>query len=193
MKTGQWIVSPDGARWFFDSGSLALDFGYTGDYGYGVPEWEHLHGPQDLRSWLEERFERAFEVSTEHDLSCAQRLRASISRIALSVADDEEPTPADIDTVNVAATFSPPAPHLKGGTLPTPTPSIPAGLSAVARDAVLIFGDKPGRIRRCGADDCALVFYDTSRPGTRRWCSMRRCGNRAKVSSHRVQRKASSP
>jgi predicted RNA-binding Zn ribbon-like protein len=29
------------------------------------------------------------------------------------------------------------------------------------------------------------VFYDESRAGSRRWCSMQRCGNRAKVRAHR--------
>jgi len=37
----------------------------------------------------------------------------------------------------------------------------------------------------CGADNCALIYLDTSRPGNRRWCSMERCGNRAKVRGHR--------
>jgi predicted RNA-binding Zn ribbon-like protein len=37
----------------------------------------------------------------------------------------------------------------------------------------------------CGADNCYLIYLDTSRPGNRRWCSMERCGNRAKVRGHR--------
>jgi len=28
-----------------------------------------------------------------------------------------------------------------------------------------------------------LDFYDTSKKGTRRWCSMKMCGNRAKVAA----------
>ncbi|WIB37118.1 CGNR zinc finger domain-containing protein [Curtobacterium sp. MCJR17_043] len=32
------------------------------------------------------------------------------------------------------------------------------------------------------------MFYDSSRGGTRRWCSMQRCGNRAKVRAHRARR-----
>ncbi|CAO0831575.1 hypothetical protein SMICM17S_02371 [Streptomyces microflavus] len=49
-------------------------------------------------------------------------------------------------------------------------------LSTVARDAVELFtGVYAHRIRTCGADDCRLLFVDTSRPGKRRWCSMERC------------------
>jgi predicted RNA-binding Zn ribbon-like protein len=39
------------------------------------------------------------------------------------------------------------------------------------------------RLRSCPR--CAWVFLDTSRGGKRRWCNMRICGNREKVSRHR--------
>jgi len=43
-------------------------------------------------------------------------------------------------------------------------------------------------IKRVGvcADDrgCGWLFYDTSRNGSRQWCSMRGCGNRAKARRH---------
>lgn len=187
MATGQWITSNDGTRWFFDPGSQALDFGYTGDYGYGVPEWEHLHSPADLESWLVDRFGRLSTTPTETDLTAALRLRAAISRIALGLADRRRPAPADVDTVNEVALVPPPAPHLEGGTTQKPPPDVPAALSMIARDAITVFTDAGPRIRRCAAEDCALVFHDTSRPGSRRWCSMRRCGNRAKTRTHRAR------
>jgi predicted RNA-binding Zn ribbon-like protein len=34
---------------------------------------------------------------------------------------------------------------------------------------------------------CGWLFVDASRGGNRRWCSMRTCGNREKVSRHREQ------
>jgi len=42
----------------------------------------------------------------------------------------------------------------------------------------------PGRIRRCQHPACVLWFLDTTRNGTRRWCSMTSCGNRAKARRH---------
>jgi predicted RNA-binding Zn ribbon-like protein len=42
----------------------------------------------------------------------------------------------------------------------------------------------PGRIRPCQHPACVLWFYDTTRNGTRRWCSMAVCGNRAKARRH---------
>jgi predicted RNA-binding Zn ribbon-like protein len=34
------------------------------------------------------------------------------------------------------------------------------------------------------------VFRDESRTANRRWCSMQRCGNRAKVRAHRARQAA---
>ncbi|MGK9233142.1 CGNR zinc finger domain-containing protein [Inquilinus limosus] len=34
---------------------------------------------------------------------------------------------------------------------------------------------------------CGWLFIDTSRGGKRRWCNMRICGNREKISRHRAQ------
>jgi predicted RNA-binding Zn ribbon-like protein len=75
-----------------------------------------------------------------------------------------------------------------GGGTTVVAPTAPAALATLARDAVDLFGGPlAGRIRVCSADDCGLLFVDTSRPGQRRWCSMERCGNRAKVREHRAR------
>ena len=46
----------------------------------------------------------------------------------------------------------------------------------------------PERVRRC--EHCVLHFHDTSKIGNRRWCSMRLCGNRAKVAAHTSRHKS---
>jgi predicted RNA-binding Zn ribbon-like protein len=65
----------------------------------------------------------------------------------------------------------------------------PAWLAA--RDYLELLGTAPDRIRRCAHDSCILHFFDTSRNGTRRWCSMATCGNRAKASRHYARTKES--
>ncbi|MBI3693986.1 MAG: CGNR zinc finger domain-containing protein [Acidobacteria bacterium] len=45
-------------------------------------------------------------------------------------------------------------------------------------------------VRKCANPECVLYFYDTSRTGRRRWCSMAICGNRHKVAAF-AQRRAS--
>src|SRR5213592_4217640 len=53
---------------------------------------------------------------------------------------------------------------------------------AVARSAAeLLTGGDPRRLRKCANPACRLMFYDTSKAGRRRWCSMQTCGGRAKV------------
>jgi predicted RNA-binding Zn ribbon-like protein len=46
----------------------------------------------------------------------------------------------------------------------------------------------PSRLRRCADPACTMVFHDTSKNGTRRWCSMAVCGNRDKVARYRARR-----
>ena len=42
----------------------------------------------------------------------------------------------------------------------------------------------PDRIKHCENPACVLWFFDTTRNGTRRWCSMAVCGNRMKARRH---------
>ncbi len=48
--------------------------------------------------------------------------------------------------------------------------------------ATLLAGVDRKRVRKC--DECVLHFHDTSKKGTRRWCSMQLCGNRQKVAAY---------
>lgn len=65
----------------------------------------------------------------------------------------------------------------------------PAWLAA--RNYLDLLTRAPGRIRTCAGPACVLHFFDTSRNGTRRWCSMAACGNRAKASRHYARSKES--
>ena len=62
----------------------------------------------------------------------------------------------------------------------------PAWRPAVMAAANLLelLAQAPDRIRRCQNPGCVLWFFDTTRNGTRRWCSMEVCGNRAKARRH---------
>lgn len=63
-----------------------------------------------------------------------------------------------------------------------PPGQLPAWLAAA--DYLRLLENDPTRIRRCAHPDCVLYFYDVSKNGLRRWCSMAGCGNRAKASRH---------
>lgn len=61
-------------------------------------------------------------------------------------------------------------------------------LAVLARDALdLVTSPAFDRIRHCAGARCGALFLDTSRPGTRRWCSMDVCGNQAKKSTYRAK------
>jgi predicted RNA-binding Zn ribbon-like protein len=45
----------------------------------------------------------------------------------------------------------------------------------------------PNRLRQC--ESCVLHFHDTTKNATRRWCSMKLCGNRAKVTKYAARRR----
>ena len=55
-------------------------------------------------------------------------------------------------------------------------------------DAVLAWDEvhrtKPGRLRACANDECALFLLDRSKANNARWCSMGSCGNRLKARRH---------
>jgi predicted RNA-binding Zn ribbon-like protein len=55
-------------------------------------------------------------------------------------------------------------------------------LAAIARSAAKLVAEGPAApVRKCANPNCVLYFYDDSRTGKRRWCSMAVCGNRNKV------------
>ena len=65
-----------------------------------------------------------------------------------------------------------------------------AGLSVVI--AELYNGSANGtldRLKMCASDECKWVFFDRSKPGTRRWCQSTLCGNRQKTRTYRERLK----
>jgi predicted RNA-binding Zn ribbon-like protein len=197
-ETGQWFDSADGVHWWFDSGCLCLDFAYTGGMaaprdGERVPNepWERLGTPADLTAWLHDRFPAIDASCADHELRDALTLREAIANLAYAALDGRPFAGRDVDVVNLYASTPDLPPALAGGSRQAgrTRPRATQALSAIARDAVAVFGaeDARERIRTCGADDCGLVYLDVSRSRNRRWCSMQRCGNRAKVRAHRAR------
>ncbi|NUR85223.1 MAG: hypothetical protein HOY71_14155 [Nonomuraea sp.] len=50
-----------------------------------------------------------------------------------------------------------------------------------AADFVRLLNERPERVHKCANPRCVLWFLDSSKNGSRRWCRMDACGNRAKV------------
>jgi predicted RNA-binding Zn ribbon-like protein len=60
----------------------------------------------------------------------------------------------------------------------------------VAAAADLLSGVPQERVRKCESAACVLHFYDTSKKGSRRWCSMSICGNKVKVAAYKERNRA---
>jgi predicted RNA-binding Zn ribbon-like protein len=187
---------PDGQVFTFEPGSLALAFAVTGP---GTDEgplalFQTLRRPYDLERWAAAVVGAAELRATDNDLELAVRLQAAIWNVADALID-RRPVPAgDREVLNELAA----QPCLVPRLLPGPTRAwvavqgVRSVLSSVARDAIdVLGGPRAARLKRCEGSRCALLFIDTSRSGRRRWCSMERCGNRAKVAAHRRRRKES--
>jgi predicted RNA-binding Zn ribbon-like protein len=66
----------------------------------------------------------------------------------------------------------------------------PVDLWAPIVDATanLLVEAESSRIRKC--ESCVVHFFDTSKKGSRRWCSMNICGNKLKVASYQRRKRA---
>lgn len=49
------------------------------------------------------------------------------------------------------------------------------------------------RLKMCASADCQWIFFDRSKPASRRWCSSLLCGNRAKTRAYRERKKNDAP
>lgn len=55
--------------------------------------------------------------------------------------------------------------------------------------ANLLSETESSRIRKC--ESCVVHFFDTSKKGSRRWCSMNICGNKLKVAAYQRRKRTS--
>jgi predicted RNA-binding Zn ribbon-like protein len=178
---------PDGQVFTFEPGSLALAFAVTGPGTYDGPLalFQTLRRPSDVVGAAGLR-------ATDNDLELAVRLQAAIWSVADALIDRRPVPEGDRAVLNELAA----QPCLVPRLLPGPTRTwvgvqgVRNVMSSVARDAIdVLGGPRAARLKRCEGSRCSLLFVDTSRSGRRRWCSMERCGNRAKVAAHRRRRK----
>ena len=172
------------------SGRLCLDFAATLG-SRGQLNLERLREPGDLERWLAQAGLGAPGPASPVDLAAAVRLREAIYGLVLLDPGRRRPGAAHI--VNQMAAPAPLAPELDDagrGSAWASGGTVTQALSNVARDAIdLLSGPLIAQVRSCAGPDCTILFIDTSRPGTRRWCSMEACGNQAKSAGLRRQRR----
>lgn len=146
---------------------------------------------QEIRKWPEKHPKRAAEIFAE-----AIALREAIYRVFHSIALNAKPDEADLDTLNRALRDAPRRATVQrmgegfGWQLAESKPSATTLLALVIWSAGdLLVGPQLARLRECSNDKCLWLFLDDSKNGTRRWCSMQACGNRAKAHRHYLRQK----
>jgi len=188
-----------------EAGALCLDFANTAEWHASDQPLERLNDSADLVAWavaagiLDEAQARATLDWAERSPDAAAEafelaiwLRETVYRIFAAIALDITPDAEDLTGLNHVLSLAMARTRIEpveGGFTWGWAGDLPGMVlisGSVARSAAeLLTSDRLDRLRQC-ADDrgCGYLFVDTSRNGSRRWCSMKSCGNRAKAKRH---------
>ncbi|MFD9128110.1 CGNR zinc finger domain-containing protein [Kitasatospora sp. NPDC059571] len=182
------------------SGRICLDYLRTLRLRGSADAAEELDGPEALADWVRQlgpyAAGAAVPAPAPDTLEAARELREAVHALLTAARSGGGPAgcPAGArETVNGFAAHPVPVPALDGRGVLRHEAARPvdAVLAAIARDALeLATSPALARVRECAGENCAAWFLDTSRPGSRRWCSMDSCGNQAKKQSLRAKRAA---
>ncbi len=188
---------------FYILGNLpCLDLVNTEAVSAGEPV-DLLQGFGDLADWLgeagvleapaarsaRERWEGKAEAAAVFRL--ALTLRTSLRRMVQRLSEGKGATEDQVETINRVLAERPAYRQLvrKGKGFSSSLVSVHESaahlLVPVAESAAWLLeqGDL-SLLRRCENPRCVLFFYDTTRNGRRRWCSMAGCGSRAKAAAY---------
>lgn len=196
------MLTPDEAA--ESENKLCLDFSNTVDWRNGKNDknpQDGLKSYEDLVEWSKEKGTigareagKLSAVAREKGQGAptmrrAIELREIIYRIFSAVAHGREPNERDIDALNdfLANSLAKSKVVRRGSGFQWAWREEGAPdkmLWPIARSAAdLLTSDQLDEIRECANEDegCAWLFIDQSRNHSRRWCSMKSCGNKAKA------------
>lgn len=174
------------------AGRLCLDFVRTHRYRGTADAVEELTDAAALRAWIQQLGPFADAAPSDASVRDARALREAIYELVTS--GSASCRPAVRQRLNRFALLASPAPVLSAsGSLEWRADDpVSATFSLLARDALdLVTSPQFARVRHCAGPRCGALFLDTSRPGTRRWCSMDVCGNQAKKTALRAKARVS--
>jgi predicted RNA-binding Zn ribbon-like protein len=141
-----------------------------------------------VRGWRQSPEAAAF---LDQLVAFRERLREAVVRIE----NGSSPTDAFLTEVNLLLLQHPrhTSLHKRDGKVIRETlfaPRKPTDLWAPIIDATadLLTETASSRIRKC--ESCVVHFFDTSKKGSRRWCSMNICGNKLKVAAYQRRKRA---
>lgn len=148
--------------------------GYAGTPLRALEDWAHAQPQEAL-----------------HLFDFAIAMREALYRIFRAVASGLAVAAPDLAALNYALAEAPRRGELvpaelgyvwRSAPLRATVPSLLAPVLWSAAD--LMTRVAPQRVRLCANPKCLWLFVDASKGGTRRWCEMNSCGNRAKAQRH---------
>jgi predicted RNA-binding Zn ribbon-like protein len=193
-KTSRKFQVPDELAHLYDFANT-LDLRRFVHNGVKHQTADEVGNTRDLARWMEERGLLVAGTNlTTTMFEVAIRLRASIRAYLATDATERHHDKDIVRELNKAIRPFPVVVEVltkNGMTLgPTRTDAL-AGLSSIVGE--LYNGSANGtlsRLKMCAAEECCRVFYDRSKPATRRWCQTELCGNRMKTRTYRHRKKA---
>ncbi|WP_244543970.1 CGNR zinc finger domain-containing protein [Bosea lupini] len=168
------------------AGNLALDLANTFSFRGTACEVDHLAGIDDVQGWaaaagLVDDGWSVPPTESRSFLATVHRLRIAVDVAGAAIADHAEPPADALATIRDIAAGSLARATLVGA---------PAHLSFTGTDRIigpiawaaldLLRGPELDRLKQCPSNDCQWLFIDRTKNGSRRWCEMATCGDKAK-------------
>ena len=194
-----------------ERGKLCLDFVNTVDWRYSkTRKKERLHDFSALISWskqigiLEDKtvqilFKKALKQpnKAEQVYEKTIELRELLFRIFSSMATTGQVSSHDLSIFNKYLADSmgkscclTPSGNGFVWSFCSGTDSMDLFLDPIIKSAAdLLVSSELKRVKQCADDACSWLFMDKSRNNSRRWCSMKDCGNRAKAHRHYLSKR----
>jgi predicted RNA-binding Zn ribbon-like protein len=177
------------------AGRISLDFIRTLRRRGTEQAVEELAEAADLQAWIAQLgpFDADVAVTAPEPAAEARQLREAVFELISAARAPGGPTqcrPSARAQINRVALLPVPAPRMDAAATIhwEAVDPVSATLSLIARDALdLVVSPAIASVRGCANPDCGALFLDSSRPGTRRWCSMDTCGNQAKKGTWRAK------
>jgi predicted RNA-binding Zn ribbon-like protein len=192
-KQSRKFAVPDQLANLYDFAN-SLDVRHFTHHGVLHVQSDELASPRELAAWMARRgllFTSAKITPAMFEM--ALQLRAGVRDYLKCDPVERRKNKDAIRSLNKAIRLFPLVPEARNDgvmALRAARDDALAGLSSVV--AELYDGSLRGtldRLKMCAAEECRRVFFDRSKPATRRWCMSTLCGNRTKTRTYRERQR----
>ena len=191
-KASKQFNVPDALANLYDFAN-SLDVRHFVHRGVQHMQSDELAGPRELDAWMAARgLSLTGAKVTPAMFETALQLRASVRSYLECDPVERRRNKEAVRSLNKAMSLFPLLAEARSDrmVLRAARDDALAGLSSVV--AELYDGSSRGtldRLKMCAAEECRRVFFDRSKPATRRWCMSTLCGNRIKTRNYRERQR----